>query len=188
MHPERFMNRADAEMVRDSILGQPGVISYAQKKRKVEKPPLLYDLNALQKEQINVLVFSDFKKHWISHKALYERHKLLTYPRTDAQYLTPDQEATIPNILKGLSVIPPYKNAVNQLRDQFVKDGKLRGGKRIYNAAEVGDHHAILPTGKSPMNVDLNVDEKKNFDLVARRLLAGLSPDALFDITTIGLM
>ena len=137
-----------------------------------------------KKEQINVLDFQP-KKHWILLQALYERHKLLTYPRTDAQYLTPDQEATIPNILKGLSVIPPYKNAVNQLREQFVKDGKLRGGKRIYNAAEVGDHHAILPTGKSPMNVDLNVDEKKIFDLVARRLLAALSADALFDITTI---
>ena len=117
-------------------------------------------------------------------QALYERHKLLTYPRTDAQYLTPDQEATIPNILKGLSVIPPYKITVNHLRDQFVKTEALPG-KRIYNAAEVGDHHAILPTGKSPMNVDLNVDEKKIFDLVARRLLAALSPDALFDITTI---
>ena len=83
------------------------MISYAQKE-KVEKPPLLYDLNALQKEQINVLVFK-LKNIGYPFQLLYERHKLLTYPRTDAQYLTPDQRATIPNILKGLSVIPPYK-------------------------------------------------------------------------------
>jgi DNA topoisomerase III len=184
IHPERFMNRANAEMVAESIKEQPGVITFAQKKRKVEKPPLLYDLNALQKRANQRFGFSAQKTLDIA-QALYERHKLLTYPRTDAQYLTPDQEATIPNIIKGLSVIPPYKIAVDHLREQYAKKGKLRGGKRIYNASEVGDHHAILPTGKSPMKTTLSVDEKKIFDLVARRLLAVLSEDALFDITTI---
>ena len=59
-------------------------------------------------------------------------------------------------------------------------DSPLRGGKRIFNAKEVGDHHAIIPTGKSPLKCPLSADEKRIFDLVTRRLLAVLSPDAKF--------
>jgi DNA topoisomerase III len=176
---ERFSSKQDAEALASAVLGRTGEVSHAQRKRSKELPPLLYDLNSLQ-QRGNQLFGYSAKKTLDLAQALYERHKVLTYPRTDARYLTPDQESTIPGVLKGIAGMPPYKDCIESLLSK-----KLRKGKRIYNAEEVGDHHAILPTGRSPMSLNLNTDEKRIFDLVARRLLAALSPDALFDVTTL---
>ena len=174
---ERLDTQDVAQSIADAVKNQQGVVSQATKKRSTENPPLLYDLNTLQQRANQKYGLSAQETLNIA-QALYETHKLLTYPRTDSQYLTPDQQATIPTILKGLHHLDPYKSCVEQIQAK-----PLRDGKRIFNAKEVGDHHAILPTGKNALHCKLSKEEKQVFDLVARRTLAAFSDDALFDLT-----
>ena len=174
---ERLSELQTATAIAEAVTGQTGSIVQATKKRKTERTPLLYDLNELQKRANQRYGFSAQRTLDIA-QAMYEQHKLLTYPRTDSKYLTPDQQNQIPSILDALNKVPVYSPFVSDIRAR-----PLRTDKRIYNAKEVGDHHAILPTGKDPLRCRLSVDEKKIFDLVARRTLAAFSQDALFDIT-----
>ena len=175
----RFLIKEEAEKLRASIEGQQGTVTQAKNKNKEEPPPLLYDLNSLQ-QRANIRFGFRAQQTLDIAQALYERHKIITYPRTDARYLTPDQAKHTPNVLSKLKVVPPYRDAILQI------EGKpLRKGKRIYNAAEVGDHHAIIPTGKSPMSCSLSLDEKRIFDLIARRFIAAFSPNARFHLRDI---
>lgn len=173
---ERLPDAAAAEAVVAAVRGRVGRITAANRRRQVEKPPLLYDLTALQRRANQRYGLSAQRTLEVA-QALYEKHKLITYPRTDARYLTPDQVPGLPDVLRGLAPIPAYAPFCHALLG-----GPIRPGKRVVDAAEVGDHHAILPTGKTP-SASLPPDEKRVFDLIARRLLAALSPDAWFDVT-----
>lgn len=175
----RFLMKEEAEKLCASINGQKGTVTQAKNKNKDEPPPLLYDLNSLQ-QRANIRFGFRAQQTLDIAQALYERHKIITYPRTDARYLTPDQASHTPNVLQKLKVVPPYRDAIVQL-----EESSLRKGKRIYNAAEVGDHHAIIPTGKSPMSCSLSLDEKRIFDLVARRFIAVFSSNARFHLRDI---
>ena len=97
-------------------------------KRKTERTPLLYDLNELQKRANQRYGFSAQRTLDIA-QAMYEQHKLLTYPRTDSKHLTPDQQSLIPPILDGLNKVPVYSPFVSDIRTR-----PLRTDKRIYNA------------------------------------------------------
>ncbi|MCA9573049.1 MAG: hypothetical protein KC656_34675, partial [Myxococcales bacterium] len=110
---------------------------------------------------------------------LYEKHKLITYPRTDARYLTPDQVPGLPAVVQGLQPVPPYAPHCAAVLARGIK-----ANKRYVDASEVGDHPAILPTGRTPPG-SLPADHKRVFDLVARRFLAVLSEDAWFDVSTL---
>lgn len=173
---ERLDDRVVAERIADRVRNQRGVIETAERKRTRERPPLLYDLTSLQR-RANQRYGLGAQRTLDVAQALYETHKLLTYPRTDSRYLTPDQVPLLPDILRGLQPIPPYAPFVARLLA-----APIQPGPRVVNAAEVGDHPAILPTGRTPPP-DLPSDEKRVFDLVARRLIAALMPDALFDAT-----
>jgi DNA topoisomerase-3 len=153
-----------------------GTVITAERKRTRERPPLLYDLTSLQRRANQRYGLSAQRTLEVA-QALYEQHKLLTYPRTDARYLVPDQVAELPDVLRGLLPLAPYAPFASQLLA-----APLNPGPRVVNAAEVGDHPAIIPTGKTPSG-GLDPDEKRIFDLVARRLLAALLPDAQFDVT-----
>ena len=145
----------------------------------MERPPLLYDLATLQRRANQRYGFSAQYTLQIA-QALYEKHKLISYPRTDARYITPDQVPHLPPIVDALGKLPVYQPFCQQIRSSPIKPGK-----RVVNAAEVGDHHAILPTGRVPSSSGLGLDEKRLFDLIARRFLAALSADALFDVSTL---
>ena len=176
---ERLNSKSDSETIARLVAGIKGLVSKAIKKRNVEKTPLLYDLNSLQRRANQRYGLSAQETLDIA-QAMYEKHKLLTYPRTDSKFLTPDQAKTIPDILNGLEKVAPYRDFVQKLKEE-----PLRKGKRIYNAAEVGDHHAILPTGKDANRCNLSNKEKQIFDLVSRRTIAVFSKDALFDLTSL---
>jgi DNA topoisomerase-3 len=176
---ERVPTREMAEAIVAATLGRPGVVVDAERKRVREQPPLLYDLTSLQRRANERYGLSAPQTLQIA-QALYEKHKLITYPRTDARYITPDQVGELPGILEGLAGLEPYRPFAAALLA-----APLRPGKRVVDAAEVGDHHAILPTGRTPEAARLTPDERRVFDLVARRLMAALSPDALFDATTL---
>ena len=178
-HSERLSSQALAESIAAAATGRPGVVQSAIRKQKKEKPPLLYDLTSLQRRANQRYGFSAQQTLDLA-QALYERHKVITYPRTDARFITDDQVSSLGNVLAGLEKIGPYAPFA-----QALLEAPIKPGKRVVNAAEVGDHHAILPTGVTPRSDRMNPDEKRVFDLVARRFMAALSPDAVVASATI---
>jgi DNA topoisomerase III len=142
-----------------------------------EPPPLLFDLTALQRTANRRFGFSAARTLEIA-QALYERHKLLTYPRTDARHLSSDVARELPALFASLAQLPDYAAFAAPLVAQ-----PPRPGRRVVDDARVHDHHAIIPTGK-PARLDaLDRDHRRLFDLVARRFLAAFHPDAEFAIT-----
>ena len=175
---ERLPSEALARAVAEAADGQAGTVEQAERKTVREPPPLLYDLTSLQ-QRANQRYGLSAQRTLAIAQVLYEKHKLITYPRTDARFLTPDQVPTLVGILKGLQPIPVYAPfATTLMQSPRVSNP----GPRVVNAAEVGDHHAILPTGRTP-STSLAPDEKRVFDLVARRFMAALSEEAIFDVS-----
>ncbi|MDP9170543.1 MAG: DNA topoisomerase, partial [Acidobacteriota bacterium] len=115
-------------------------------------PPLLYDLTELQRHANRVFGFSAQKTLDLA-QALYERHKLLSYPRTDSRYLSKDIAATLPRIVQVIEA--PYREHL------AAGTGERPLGSRYVDDAKIRDHYAIIPTATSPDNVDLAPDERK---------------------------
>ncbi|MCO4743136.1 MAG: DNA topoisomerase 3 [Proteobacteria bacterium] len=174
---ERLSTEADAEAVAAAASGAVGAVEKADRKKRTEKPPLLYDLTSLQRRANQRYGLSAQQTLDIA-QALYEKHKLLSYPRTDARFLTEDQVPELSKILGALEAVGPYQPFASALLAK-----PIAPGKRVVNAAEVGDHHAILPTTRKAAGVRLSADEKRVYDLVARRLMAALSEPAIFALT-----
>jgi DNA topoisomerase-3 len=176
---DRTSDKSEAEAVIARLLTdegarKDGLVKKVVRKKQKEAPPLLYDLTSLQKECNKRFGFS--AQQTLEHaQALYERHKVLTYPRTDSRHLTSDQEPDLKPLAASLG-FGPYAAASQQVVENWPK--KL--GKRIIDNSEVSDHHAIIPTGQDPRSLGLSVAEKRLFDLVARRYLAVFHPDAVF--------
>ncbi|MGE5403612.1 MAG: DNA topoisomerase III [Candidatus Saccharibacteria bacterium] len=167
-----------AEAVEAKVKGQQGVIKEVKTESKSEPPPLAYDLTELQRD-------ANRRYGWSAQKTLsvlqdlYEIRKLVTYPRTDSRFITTDIVATIPARLKGMGV-GPYTAMVKPLQGR-----NLNPGKRFVDNSKVSDHHAIIPT-EQPLNLSvLSEDEKRLYDLIARRFLAVLYPPYRYDQTTI---
>ncbi len=165
---ERLPSEEQALAVAAATRGAGGTVVRADRRQQVEPPPLLYDLTSLQR-RVNQRYGLSAQRTLEIAQALYEKHKLLTYPRTDARYLTPDLVPGLPAVVRGLQPVPPYAPHCAAILAH-----PIRPGKRVVNASEVGDHHAIIPTGRSPLGGRLGPDEKRVFDLVARRFLASL--------------
>lgn len=174
----RIFDKSQAEKILTIVKGQNGEIIEVHKELKKEPPPLAYDLTELQRDAN--------RRHGLSAKetsevmqALYERHKLLTYPRTDSRYLSSDIVPTIPERLKSMAS-GPYTAMV-----QGVLKNKIVPGKRLVDDSKVSDHHAIIPT-EQPLRLGaLSPRELKVYDLVARRFLAVLSEPFIYEQTTV---
>jgi DNA topoisomerase IA len=142
-----------------------------------EPPPLLFDLTSLQRTANRRFGFSAARTLDLA-QALYERHKVLTYPRTDARHLTSDVARELPALFATLAAVPDYAAFAAELVAR-----PPRPGRRVIDDSKVHDHHAIIPSGK-PVHLEaLDRDERRLFDLVARRFLAAFFPDAEFAIT-----
>ena len=150
-------------------------VTSVEQKAGTEAPPRLFDLTSLQVECNKKYSFSadDTLKHI---QSLYEK-KLTTYPRVDTTYLSDDVYAKCPSILQGIT---PYAPLIQPLMGK-----KLKKSKKVFDSSKVTDHHAIIPTGTNPQNVSLTLDEKRVFDLVARRFIAVFYPDCKFSTTTV---
>ncbi len=146
-----------------------------EQKSGTELPPRLFDLTSLQVECNKKYGFSadDTLKHI---QNLYEK-KLTTYPRVDTTYLSDDVYAKCPQILQGIT---PYAPLVQPLMGSV-----LRKSEKVFDSSKVTDHHAIIPTGINPQNESLSLDEKRVYDLVARRFIAAFYPDCVFSTTTV---
>lgn len=176
---ERLDSEEAAKALAAGVKGREGRVETASSRTKMEPPPLLYDLTSLQRRANQRYGFSADRTLELA-QALYERHKVLTYPRTDARYLTPDQVPTLPGVVGALSTVAPYKTTAEALLA-----APINPGRRVVDANEVGDHHAIIPTDRPVGTASLSVDEKRIFDLVARRLLAALSAHARIELAEI---
>ena len=172
---ERLWEARKAEAIRKKCLGKPGVVE-EESKPTTQLSPLLFDLTSLQREANGRFGFSAKTTLSIA-QALYERHKALTYPRTDSRYLPEDYIGTVKDTLKSFAGTPyaPFAG-------QILKGGWAHPNKRIFNNAKVSDHFAIIPTGAEPKT--LSEAEQKLYDFVTRRFLAVFYPAAEYNVTT----
>ena len=175
LRPERLWDRTRAESIRGRCLGQPGIV-IEDSKPTTSLSPLLFDLTSLQREANARFGFSA-KNTLAIAQALYEKHKMLTYPRTDSRALPEDYLGTVKTTLQTLggSAYGPFAGTILQ-------NGWVRPNKRIFNNAKVSDHFAIIPTPQAPKH--LSEPEQKIYDLVTKRFLAVFYPPAEFLETT----
>jgi len=172
---DRIWELVKAEAIRDKCQEQPGLVSEESRPTK-ENCPLLYDLTSLQREANSRFGFSAKATLGLA-QALYEKHKVLTYPRTDSRALPEDYQQTVKETLQMLASSDYGQFAQHILTADWVKPNK-----RIFNNAKVSDHFAIIPTTFSAKK--LNEAESKLYDLVVKRFLAIFYPAAEFLITT----
>jgi DNA topoisomerase-3 len=167
--PHRIKEEKRAREIAEKVQGSDGRIVKVEAKDKTEPPPLAYDLTALQREANSRLGFSA-QKTLSTLQGLYERHKLVTYPRTDSRYITRDIVPTLKDRLQAV-VSSRYGGTVRQLLA-----GEIKPGSRFVNDAKVTDHHALLPTEQRAEPHKLNSDERALWEMIVARFLAVLSP------------
>lgn len=179
---KKIATEEDAQAIAARVRGQQASVLEATREHKSLPPPLLYDLTTLQREANAQFGFTA-KKTLETAQKLYEQHKLLTYPRTDSRYLSHDM------LGKVQSTLAAYDGALQPLGEKALEYG-VRMSKRIFDDAKLTDHHAIIPTGKKAANLSLTADERRLYEMVAKRLAAVFYPnyeyDALRVITACG--
>ena len=170
--------RAEADAIAGEVKGKEGKVILAETTRKRDLPPQLYDLTSLQRDANKQLGFTADKTLKIA-QSLYETHKALTYPRTDSRYLPPDM---IPRVMQTMKLLP---EAYQQYVPGTQRDGKLAVSKRTIDATKVTDHHAIIPTARKADIGKFSEDERKLYDMVARRMLIAFYPACEYDATKV---
>ncbi|MCM3756004.1 DNA topoisomerase III [Sporosarcina aquimarina] len=147
-----------------------GKITDLKSTPKSQPAPSLFDLTELQKEAHRRWSWSA-KETLSTLQNLYERHKAVTYPRTDSKHLTADMTSTLKDRVKAVE-IGPYRKAVNSL----LRKGPVKPQKGVINDSKVSDHHAIIPTEESPSLHALSDKEQRLYDIIVKRFLAVFYP------------
>jgi DNA topoisomerase-3 len=173
---ERLWSKVDAEAIVAACMGKQGNVT-EESKPTTSMAPALFDLTSLQREANGRFGFSAKNTLGLA-QALYEKHKVLTYPRTDARALPEDYIDTVKTTLGVLKENPNYHQFAKQILDK----GWVKPNKRIFDNSKISDHFAIIPTGVVPKN--LSEPEQKLYDLVTRRFMAVFFPAAEFLVTT----
>jgi DNA topoisomerase-3 len=173
---DRLWDQAAAEKIRNEAAAAPHAVVSEEKKHTTQIAPRLYDLTTLQREANSRFGLPAGKTLSIA-QALYEKHKAITYPRTDSRALPEDYASTVQRTLSRLGGDLAAHAAVI-LENRWLNPSY----KRIFNNAEVSDHFAIIPTDEFPDK--LSPDETKIYDMIARRFVAAFYPVAEFDVTT----
>lgn len=172
---ERIWDRAEADAVAARCKGKdPDRIDETTTPSR-SAAPALFDLTTLQREANQRFGMSANNTLKIA-QALYQTHKVLTYPRTDAKALPEDYVPTVTRTIEALAT-QGYAEAARRVLD----NGWIKPTKRVFDNSKISDHFAIVPTGATPQS--LTADEGKIYDLVARRLLAVFHPDAEYAVT-----
>jgi DNA topoisomerase III len=176
----RLASAAEADAIVAAVRGKRGEITKLDKSERKERPPLLFDLTSLQREANTRYGFSA-RRTLAAAQRCYEEHKVLTYPRTSSRYLTSDMVGEIkPTAAQVGRDAPEYAKGA-----QYVTGLDLLPLGRVVDDAKVGDHHAIIPTNSTHDLSKLNSDDRRVFDLVARRFLAIFHPEAVFENTRV---
>ncbi len=173
---ERLLKAADAEAIVAACRGKTGTVA-EESKPSTQLSPLLFDLTSLQREANGRFGFSARATLSLA-QALYERHKMLTYPRTDARALPEDYVGTVKKTLETLGGAGEYA----PLAKTILKRGWVKPMRRVFDNSKISDHFAIIPTLQAPKH--LNDAEQKIYDMVVRRFLAVFYPAAEYLQTT----
>ena len=173
----RVINKALAENVKKRIDDQPALVTLVDKQQKAQNAPLPYNLSALQIDAAKAFGFNA-KQVLDTCQTLYEKHKLITYPRSDCRYLPKEQHSQASRIIDNL------KHSPLDLAKQLHKADVSKRGK-AYNDAKVGAHHAIVPTEKSSVNISLSGTELKIYSLVCRNYCAQFFAPYRYDSTKV---
>jgi len=173
---ERIWDKVRAEAIVEACRGKPGTVS-EEAKPSTQVAPLLFDLTSLQREGNARFGFSA-KTTLAIAQALYEKHKVLTYPRTDSRALPEDYVSVAKKTVDALSAQKTYAPFARQI----AKGGWIRPNRRIFDNSKISDHFAIIPTLEAPRS--LSEAEQKIYDLVVKRFLAIFFPSAEYLVTT----
>ena len=175
---DRLWSQADAQAIAQAVRGKQATVT-EESKPTTQASPLLFDLTSLQREANGKFGFSA-KTTLALAQSLYERHKALTYPRTDSRALPEDYLPVAKQTFEmladsGMRHLAPH--AATALAGNYV-----RPSKRIFDNSKVSDHFAIIPTLQAPSG--LSEAEQKLYDLVVRRFMAVFFPSAEYTVTT----
>jgi DNA topoisomerase-3 len=179
---DRIWNERDAQAIADAVRGEPAVVT-DEAKPSTQSSPLLYDLTTLQREANSRFGFSA-KTTLSLAQALYEKHKVLTYPRTDSRALPEDYVNVVKQTMQmiGAEDLPgPLRELAPHAR-KALAEGYVKPTKRVFDNAKVSDHFAIVPTLQAPRS--LTEIEARLYDMVVKRFLAVFYPPAEFMVTT----
>ena len=172
----RLWDEKAAEKIAEACRGKAGTV-FEESKPSTQMSPMLFDLTSLQREANGRFGFSAKVTLSIAQE-LYEKHKALTYPRTDSRHLPEDYLATAKTTLGALaeeSVFSPFAG-------EIIKNKWIKPNRKIFDNGKIRDHHAIIPTPQPPKN--LNEVQQKIYDLVVRRFMAVFYPPAEYLVTT----
>jgi DNA topoisomerase-3 len=179
---DRLWTAAEAEAVAAAVRGGTAVVT-DESKPSTQASPLLYDLTTLQREANGRFGFSAKTTLGLA-QALYEKHKVLTYPRTDSRALPEDYVATVRKTVSMLAgeELPGPLRTLSQHARKALDEGYVKPTRRVFDNSKVSDHFAIIPTLQAPGS--LTEPEAKLYDLVVKRFLAVFFPSAEFLLTT----
>jgi DNA topoisomerase III len=169
----------EAEEIVSACRERPGTVTKLEKKEERERPQLLYDLTSLQRNANTLYGFSA-RRTLRAAQALYEEHKAITYPRTNSRFLSGD---LIPELKPTAALLG--RNAEYARAAKYITSLDKLPLARVVNDAKVTDHHAIIPTRDEHDTSRMGEDERRVYDLVARRFLAVFHPDAVYERTRI---
>lgn len=174
---KKIKTEEQAQVIVQKVKGKPARVSSVKTEEKRELSPQMYDLTTLQREASSMLGFTADKTLKTAQN-LYEKHKLITYPRTDSRYLSHDMGDSVKKALYSLP--EPYAKLAQPILAKPIPQPK-----RIFDDAKLTDHHAIIPTGRKFHPDSVSEDEKKLFDLIARRLIAAFYPPYVYLATKV---
>lgn len=175
----RIDTEQDALAVGEACRGKDGKVDSVKSQSRQQKPPLPFDLTTLQREANSRFGLSA-KDTLAVAQALYERHKLVTYPRTDSRYLTKE---LFGEILGHMRAAYHHFPEPAQIAAERIKGGKAKFA--CVNDKKVSDHHAIIPTAKRADKNRLSKDEWNIYEMVCRRFIAAFMPPAKYSATTL---
>jgi len=175
LRAERIWDKSRAEEIRTKCIGRPGIVT-EETKPSTQLSPLLFDLTSLQRDANRRFGLPANRTLQIA-QALYERHKVITYPRTDARALPEDYLNTVRGVLRTMQD-GPYAT----FAETILKEGWVKPNKRIFNNAKISDHFAIIPTNILPKS--LSEPERKIYEMIVKRFLAVFYPPAEYLLTT----
>ena len=173
----RLATAEEADAIVAAVRDQPGEITKLDTSTKKERAPLLYDLTSLQRDANTRYGFSA-RRTLAAAQRLYEEHKALTYPRTNSRFLPTDMVGELKGIARLVGSHREYAKAAS-----YVTGLDVLPLGRVVNDAKVTDHHAIIPTNSEHRLDRMSDDDRRVYDMVARRYLAVFHPDAVFENT-----
>ena len=176
----RLQTPAQADAIVAAVSGETGEITQLERRERKERAPLLYDLTSLQRDANSRFGFTA-RRTLAAAQRCYEEHKVLTYPRTSSRYLTSDMIGELKPIAGHVGA------AARELTSAaaYVQGLDVLPLARVVADEKVGDHHAIIPTNSTHAVARLSDDDRRVYDLVARRFLAVFHPDAVFEHTKV---